>query len=313
MASNINPYNINGNFPVAGQDNDSQGFRDNFTNTRNNLVFAKAELEDLQAKVLLKTALTGKSVDDSDFNNLNGQPLKLAQLRGWHETAIESTASSVVPATCSFASGNVHKVNVTGDVTIDLVDWPDKFAKMILWVVATDNDTAIIKIDGSAGTNWLGGTNIKGFNPSTSVITFATAGTYVYEITGGIPGESTTYIIRDMTNTGTIGGELVATGKVTLSSAETLVSGNAVDLSVVSSRFATSGASTATLANGVAGQIKTFVMTADGGDMVITVASAGWKSSGSGTITFNDIGDGCTMQFLNSKWYCIGNNGCVFA
>jgi hypothetical protein len=31
MASNINPYNIDGTYPVAGQDNSSQGFRDNFT------------------------------------------------------------------------------------------------------------------------------------------------------------------------------------------------------------------------------------------------------------------------------------------
>ena len=45
MASLVNPSNINGNFPIAGQDNDSQGFRDNFTNIRNNFTFIKAEVE----------------------------------------------------------------------------------------------------------------------------------------------------------------------------------------------------------------------------------------------------------------------------
>ena len=30
MASNINDTGVNSNYPVAGQDNDSQGFRDNF-------------------------------------------------------------------------------------------------------------------------------------------------------------------------------------------------------------------------------------------------------------------------------------------
>jgi len=62
-------------------------------------------------------------------------------------------------------------------------------------------------------------------------------------------------------------------------------------------------------------------MYADGGDMVITVTNAGWKTSGTGTITFNDIGDACTLQYINSnvaniaqsKWFCIGNNGCTFA
>ena len=34
MASNINPNNIDGTYPVAGQDNDSQGFRTNFTNIK---------------------------------------------------------------------------------------------------------------------------------------------------------------------------------------------------------------------------------------------------------------------------------------
>lgn len=51
MSSNINPNNINGNFPVAGQDNDSQGFRDNFTNILNNFSFAASEVTDLQNSV----------------------------------------------------------------------------------------------------------------------------------------------------------------------------------------------------------------------------------------------------------------------
>ena len=67
------------------------------------------------------------------------------------------------------------------------------------------------------------------------------------------------------------------------------------------------------IAAGTDGQIKTFMMAGDGGDMVITVTNAGWKSSGTGTITFNDIGDACTLQYMASKWFCIGNNGCTFA
>ena len=51
MASNINPNNINGNYPVAGQDNDSQGFRDNFTNISNNFSFAATEITDLQNRM----------------------------------------------------------------------------------------------------------------------------------------------------------------------------------------------------------------------------------------------------------------------
>jgi hypothetical protein len=47
--------------------------------------------------------------------------------------------------------------------------------------------------------------------------------------------------------------------------------------------------------------------------MVVTVTNAGWKSSGTGTITFNTIGSAVTLQYINNKWFCIGNNGTVFA
>jgi len=49
--SNINPNNINVAYPAAGQDNDSQGFRDNFNSIKNNLQFAKTEIEGLRTDV----------------------------------------------------------------------------------------------------------------------------------------------------------------------------------------------------------------------------------------------------------------------
>ena len=47
--------------------------------------------------------------------------------------------------------------------------------------------------------------------------------------------------------------------------------------------------------------------------MVITVTNAGWKASGTGTITFANIGEAVTLMYINSKWFAIGNNGGVFA
>ena len=125
-------------------------------------------------------------------------------------------------------------------------------------------------------------------------------------ITGGI-----------VTTTGTITIDLpsnvAVTGQLLLNSSENLADAGAVNLAVTASYFSTSGASTATLGVGTDGQIKTFMMLADGGDMVITVTSAGWQSSGTGTMTFGNIGDACTLQYITSKWFCVGNNGVVFA
>lgn len=96
-------------------------------------------------------------------------------------------------------------------------------------------------------------------------------------------------------------------------SSEDLLDGAAANLSVIASYFTTSAAETATLAAGTNGQIKSFMMVGDGGDMVITVSNAGWKSSGTGTITFSSIGQGCLLLYTASKWFCIGNNGVAFA
>jgi hypothetical protein len=51
MASNIVSTTIDETYPVAGVDNDSQGFRDNFQIIKDNFAAAKSEVEDLQDNV----------------------------------------------------------------------------------------------------------------------------------------------------------------------------------------------------------------------------------------------------------------------
>ena len=91
MASSINTNNIDGTFPVAGQDNSSQGFRDNFTNLKTNLGYAKTEIEDLQSKVVLKSALTGTTLD----NDLDGNQIYNVELN-----RIALTKNSISATTC---------------------------------------------------------------------------------------------------------------------------------------------------------------------------------------------------------------------
>jgi hypothetical protein len=99
---------------------------------------------------------------------------------------------------------------------------------------------------------------------------------------------------------------------VFLTGSEDLAASGAASTTLTTSYFSTAAAETATLAAGTDGQVKVFAMAADLGDMVITVTNAGWKTSGTGTITFDTIGDACTLMYTNSKWYCTGNNGCTF-
>jgi hypothetical protein len=94
-------------------------------------------------------------------------------------------------------------------------------------------------------------------------------------------------------------------------SSENLNDAAAANLAVTASYFSTVTTSTATLATGADGQIKTLAMYEESGTMTITVASPAW--GGSGTITFSAVGQACTLQYIDSKWFCIGNNGAVFA
>lgn len=102
-------------------------------------------------------------------------------------------------------------------------------------------------------------------------------------------------------------GKIVSNWKTT----EDLADAAAASLTTRTSQISTGATGeTNTLAAGHEGQIKVFVMEADGGgDRVITVTNAAWGT----TMTFGDVGDGCTLQYIDAKWYCIGNNGVVFA
>jgi len=131
----------------------------------------------------------------------------------------------------------------------------------------------------------------------------------------GLTSTTLTVTATPISTNGTLAVNLASnvpvTGMLTLSGSEDLANLAAANLLVTASYFTTAAAETATLAAGTAGQIKTFMMAGDTGDMVITVANPAW--GGAGTITFNTVGQGCTLQYIASKWFCIGNNGAVFA
>lgn len=297
MASSINPNNIDGAYPVAGQDNNSQGFRDNFTNIKVNFQYAEDEINDLQTNVVLKAALTGGSVD----NNMNGGTIYNVNLNDTSTTrTVQSTGSGTV--TINYAAGGYHTISTSGSVTLAFSNWPAAGYYGEVIVAVTVNSTAHTLTIPAAVTQGL--TGIQGLNAST--ITFRATGTYVFSFASSDAG--TTITMNDL-----VRPRATFSNPLFLASSENLTSGSAASLATTTSYFTTSGASTATLAAGTEGQIKMFAMVAFGGDMVITVSNAGWKTTGTGTITFNTIGQGCTLQYVASKWYAVGANGPVFA
>jgi hypothetical protein len=204
--SSINPNNINGSYPIAGQDNDSQGFRDNFTNVKNNLTFAKTEIEDLQTNAILKTGLAGTTLN----NEMNYAQLKGAQLIKTVETIKDWAIQTSVEI--SFADGHYQKVTTGGPFTIStFTNWPTSgfYAKLRLEIVITTPSTDTVTLPSAVS---VGLTNIQGAVGQT--ITFPAAGSYVFEFTTYNAG--TTITIDDLTrNKDNITGDFTITGNVT--------------------------------------------------------------------------------------------------
>ena len=294
MTSQINPNDIDGAYPVAGQDNDSQGFRDNFTNTATNFQYAADEITDLQNNAVLKAALTGTTLD----NNMNGSLLynfEALQVAGTVNPL--GTDSGVV--TLDWDLGSYQTLTTSGSVTLGFTNFPASgvAASIVLQInVASTAHTLTLPVAVSIGTD-----NLQGY--ASNVITFSVAGTYIFEFTT-VNGGSTVSVVDLIRNR----------DPLYLPSSEDLAASAGASLTKTTSYFSTSAAETATLAAGYTGQIKVFsAVDVTAGDMVITVSNAGWKSSGTGTITFNARGESCTLMYTNSKWFCIGNNGVTFA
>ena len=148
----------------------------------------------------------------------------------------------------------------------------------------------------------VGTSNLQGYNAGT--ISYDQTGTYTYDFTTSDGG--TTVSIFDCSRN---------MDPIYLPSNQSLTGlFGVVSLATTATYINASIAGSGTLAAGTDGQIKTIMMSIAGFSYAITVSNAGWKTSGTGTLTIpNTIGSAVTLQYINSKWYCIGNNGCSFS
>ena len=298
MASNINPNNIDGAYPVAGQDNNSQGFRDNFTSTKVNFQYAADEISELQSKSVLTSALTGTTLD----NNMNNNTIYAVNLNDVSTSRTQITATAG-PIAINYVTGQFQTITTTGSISLSFSNFPAAGYYGCVRLAITINDPSYTVTLPAAVTQGLDG--VQGL--SGQVITFAETGTYQFDFSTSNGGSAITiYDLNRPLN--------YFTNPLFLASSGEVANLGTVSLTTTSSYFTTAGTETATLASGSEGQIKTIMATdVTSGNMTITVTNAGWKASGTGTITFSSRGSGCTLQYVNSKWYCIGNNGVAFA
>jgi len=222
--------------------------------------------------------------------------LSNAQLQDMSETVVAlGTLSGTV--TVNYALGSYQTLTTNGSVSLAFSNFSVAGTASTVVVQVTVASVAhTLQIPTAVSVNARG---IQGLNTSTNTITFASTGVYSFQFVTSNGGTTVTVT------------EVNKQLQPFNNSSENLTDTSAANLALTTSYFSTVTASTATLAAGVNGQIKTFVMYEESGNMVITVANPGW--GGAGTITFNAVGEGCILQYVNAKWFCIGNNGATFA
>jgi hypothetical protein len=123
MTSAIAYGDIDPTFPIAGQDNDSQGFRNNFQATYNGLEVAKTEITDLQQH-------TAKLNADNDFNGSIIQNALTNNLYGTVATIVEVAT----PTNVDVSTGEYHRITLgNASVALTLTNWPtsdNRYAKV---------------------------------------------------------------------------------------------------------------------------------------------------------------------------------------
>ena len=227
-------------------------------------------------------------------------------------TGNAATATTLTSLTASITELNYNDITILGTVQASKTVTADAFG----FVIFPDNakvsfgTSSDLQIYHDGSNSYISDTGTGNLKLTANQIGFGSDGGADVWATFVADGACTLYFDNSLKFETTLTGASV-TGNLIVNGSEDLADAGAASLALNASYFTTVAAETATLAAGTAGQIKTFMMAGSAGNMVITVTNPGW--GGAGTITFSAVGQGCILQYVNSKWFCIGNNGAAFA
>ena len=167
MASKIVPGNIDGTYPTAGQDNSSQGFRDNFASIKTNFTEAKTEIEDMQTN---KANLNAS-------NDFAGNIIEDAELKDNSETVYaHGTTGGAI--TLNHENGHYQTITTNASVTLTFSNLPatGKLGRIVLDITCADVahtltiPSAVLVAD-----------NVAGGDGSSDTITFPDNKRFLYE------------------------------------------------------------------------------------------------------------------------------------
>ena len=151
MTSAIITSNIDGAFPVAGQDNNSQGFRDNFTNIISALDTAGGEITTLQTN-------TAKLNAENDFNTNIIRNAEFTEFYGSVFTVAVTASLPGASTSIDITNGPLQIFTFNGVAntsTISFSNWPDSglYAKIKLHLSSLSGTRTITFANETGGGN----------------------------------------------------------------------------------------------------------------------------------------------------------------
>ena len=191
MSSQINPYSINANFPVAGQNNPSSGLRQNALATQNQFIETALELSDLQNKVIVSAPLSYGS--NANINNCGGMPITNMNLYDFgYNVSSHGTVSSSATINFDYTLGYYHTVDIEGTgttISVNPVNFPNLgYSEIIIGASTTAAPQYINLTSLASGGNIYTGVGITGYNSTSNVFTLVNSNS-LYQITlGSIDG-----------------------------------------------------------------------------------------------------------------------------
>jgi hypothetical protein len=305
MTSQINTNGINVNYPVPGENNSSQGFRDNFAQIRTNLNTGAAEITDLQNKVVLKAALDNSTLNNDMANTL----ISNASTSGFRATTYNLGNALSGTVLVDVNRADVHYGSVTGDVTFQFGGWaPMNTESNVVLRLSVANTLANIQLPSqcvSSNNNFgvvllenyanISGTATLTAPANTSILeyTFSTVdcGNTISVSPTNRPFQTTQVITRDPPSTGvqgdTNGAVAVSTAIGQVEATETANTPTVITANTFTSTGSTVSGTTLTIGTLTAGTIATGMLLSNTSANTYIVTNISGSGSGS-TWTINN-------------------------
>lgn len=170
--STINTNGIDANYPKPGENNSSQGFRNNFANIKQNFNTAASEITDLQNKVVLKEALANSTLN----NDMAGTLISNATTRNFRASTYNLGNALSGTVLVDVSLGDVQYGNITGNVTFQFGGWaPTNTESTVVLKLGISNANATINFPSEVNSvvNGFGVTILENYSKTSNVASVA--------------------------------------------------------------------------------------------------------------------------------------------